>query len=479
MLEYNLRLREENIKTSTTVIQNLTKEYSTFLNTDDFYLKQNLLWTKKLSDKKVLQTTLFHSFNNLPQILKINPILAALNTEKDIQLSKFKKTFLEGKTTYLGASDRDKYTFSIGVRYNNSPFTSRLFSSEETISTNYFDYTQNEIFNIGAYNFNRGKWQISPSYLINVINQRLEQNKEYDKLNNFIFTPALNLKYNLNSISFILASFDYNQNTNTEQYFFTNQVLIDSRTTIRNLPNLELQNNQRYSLLYFNNNLYNQFQFNININYQKSSGHYFTNQHITKNTTQIEYFFLPQNKNTWNINTHISKYLPFIKSTLKLTSNYSTNNFINIVNNSDLRRNKNLFISNSFFMKTAFEIPVNFENTLTNQHLNSKGEDQPAFINRSWQNTFKVIIKPNKKWFLIVSSDYYLPNTKQSKQDFIFLDATLRHTPNSKKWEANLSLRNLTNEKNFEQVQTSDIATSIYRSNLLPRYFLLNFTWNF
>ena len=136
-------------------------------------------------------------------------------------------------------------------------------------------------------------------------------------------------------------------------------------------------------------------------------------------------------------------------------------------------------MSNSFFWKTAFDMPVNFDNTLTYQYSTAKSEQSAAFTNKSWQNTFNLITKFNQKWFFIVSSDYYLPNTKQSKQDFIFLDATLRHSPNSRKWEANLSLRNLTNEKNFEQVQTSDIATSIYRSNLLPRYFLLNFTWNF
>ena len=38
---------------------------------------------------------------------------------------------------------------------------------------------------------------------------------------------------------------------------------------------------------------------------------------------------------------------------------------------------------------------------------------------------------------------------------------------------------NLFNEDNFEQVQTSDISTTIFRSNLLPTYFLLNLTWNF
>lgn len=481
LLEYNLRLRQENIETPTTVIQNQTDEFATFLKTEDFYLKQDLLWTKKLSHKKALQLSLFHSYNDLPQTFSITPSLFDEDVLNEIQESEFKRTFLEGKATYLGSGKRDKYTFTLGANLNYSPFNSSLFNSEETISENSFDYTQNNIFNTGVYSFNRGKWQISPSYSIRVLNQNLEQNlvSETQIQNNFIFEPALNLEYELNSVSFLSGNLGYNQNTNAEQFFFLNQVLINNRTTISNLPSLELQNSQRYNLLYFNNDLYNQFQLNANVSYQKSTGNFFTNQNITENTTQIEYFFLPQENSNWNINMQISKYIPFIESTLKLTSNYILSNFRNIVNNSDLRQNQNQFFSNSFFWKTAFEIPVNFENTFTYQYSNSKSENQSAFINKSWQNTFKIIFKPSKKWFFIVSSDYYLPNTEQSDEQFFFLDVTLRHRPKSKKWGVSFTMRNITNENNFEQVQTSDISTTIFRSNLLPRYFLLNLTWNF
>ncbi len=481
LLEYNLRLRQENIKIPTIIIQNETEDFSSILHTKDFYLKQNLLWTKKLSDGKALQVSLFHSFNDLPQTSSITPSVFDENSINDIQESEFKKTFLEGKATYLGSSKRDKYTFTFGANLSQSPFVSRLFNSENTISENKFDYSKSNIFNTGVYNFSYGKWQISPSYSIRLLNQNLEQNIENQEQtqNNFIFEPTLNLKYKLNSVSFLSTNLGYNQNTNTEQYFFLNQVLMNNRTTVSNLPSLNLQNSQRYSLLYFNNDLYNQFQLNADISYQKSTGNYFTNQNITENTTQIEYFFLPQDNSNWNMNIQVSKYIPFIESTLKLISNSSISNFKNIVNNSALRLNENQFLRNSFFWKTAFDIPINFENTITYQYSNSKSKNLSAFINKSWQNTFRIILKPNKKWFLIVSSDYYLPNIEQSEQQFYFLDATLRHKPKNKKWGASFTMRNITNENNFEQVQTSDISTTIFKSNLLPRYFLLNLMWNF
>lgn len=52
LLEYNLRLRQENIETPTTVIQNQNDEFSTFLNTEDFYFKQDLV-CKKIKKIKV------------------------------------------------------------------------------------------------------------------------------------------------------------------------------------------------------------------------------------------------------------------------------------------------------------------------------------------------------------------------------------------------------------------------------------------
>ena len=481
LLEYNVRVRQENIETPSQIIQNQTNEFSSSLKTKDFYLRQDLLWTKKLSDKKALQVSIFYSLNDLPQSFNISPSLLSEISGNDIQESRFKKMFLEGKSTYLGSGKRDKYSFTLGANLNDSPFKSRLFNSDETFSENNFIYTQSNIFNKGVYNFNRGNWKVSPSYSVSFKNQNLKQNlvNQEDEENNLIFEPALNVKYTLNSKSFLTANFNYNQTTNTEQYFFLNQVLIDNRTTIENTPSLELQNSQRYSLLYFNNDLYNQFQLNANVSYQKSIGNFFTNQNITENTSQIEYFFSPQKNSNLNLNLQVSKYIPFIESTLKISSNYSISNFRNIINNSELRINKNQFLSNSFFWKTALDIPINFENTFNYQYSNSKSQNQSAFINKSWKNTFKIIVKPNKKWFIILSSNYYLPNTNQSDIQFFFLDTTLRHKPKNKKWEASFVMQNLTNEVDFEQIQTSDISTTIFRSNLLPRYLVLNLTWNF
>jgi len=179
------------------------------------------------------------------------------------------------------------------------------------------------------------------------------------------------------------------------------------------------------------------------------------------------------------MDVEVSKYIPLIESSFKLNSNYFISNFRNIINNSKLRQNRNQFLSNSFFWKTAFDIPVNFENTFSWWYSKSKNENQLAFINNTLQNKFKIIFKPYKNWFFSVSSDYYLPSTNKKREQFFFLDTSVRYKSENKRWEANLVIRNLTNEDNFEQVQTSDISTTIFRTNIIPMYFLLNLSWNF
>ena len=134
-----------------------------------------------------------------------------------------------------------------------SPFVSRLFNVQQTISENNFDYTQTNVFNTGIYNFNRRNWQISPSYSVSVLNQNLEQNtiNLEENQNNFIFEPSLRIKYILNSVSFLATNLSYSQNTNAEQYLFLNQVLINNRTTLENLPSLELQKESKIWLNVF------------------------------------------------------------------------------------------------------------------------------------------------------------------------------------------------------------------------------------
>jgi hypothetical protein len=489
LLEYNLRIRQENIKTPSSVISNNENSFESLLNSDDLYLKQKLLYTKKISDKKALQLSVFQSTNVISQIYEITPsILNSSNFNSDTQNADYKKNYIEAQTTFLGSTAKDnKYTFSVVSVFDSNKLQSKLFSEVLTESLNIendvnnLEYSKKIIYQLGGYHLNVGNWKFSPAYSFSYLNQEIND-KEKNTTNtqtDFIFEPWLNIKYRLNSISFLTGKIAYDKTSNAERYLFQNQILINNRTTVSNTPSLELQESINYSIFYYNNDLYNQLQINLGADYQKTTGNFFINSTINENTTQINYFYLPQDNNNINFNFLIVKYIPFIESTIKMSSNYSISQYKNIVNNSELRNNKSQFLSTKLFFKTAFDGFINFENNIDFSKSISKSIDSNQFINESFNNTFKIILKPAKKWFILLSSDYFLPNREKKSENYVFIDASLRYRPKSKKIEFNFTAKNLLNEANFEQIQTSDFSTNIYRTNILPRYYLLNMTYNF
>ncbi len=487
LIEYDLRIRQEDIKTPSSVVSN--NNFEALLDSKDYFLKQKLLYTKKISNKKAFQFLAFQSTNNISQVFKINPSVINLdNYVSNTQKALSNKNYLETRAVFLGSSKKNyKYTFSIGGILDKNKLQSKLFgeNSFESVllenSTNNLEYLKKSIYQFGSYHLNIGKWKFSPSYSLNNLNQSIvnKYNGSKNNKNDFIFEPSLYIKYKLNSVSFLSAKAGYNKTSNVERHLFLNQILVNNRTTISNTPSLKLQESSNYGIFYYNNDLYNQLQINAGINYQRTKGNFFTNSTINENITQINYFYLPQNNNNISLNLLVAKYIPFLESTIKLSSNYSVSKYKNIVNNSELRNNKGQFLESKLFMKTAFDGFINFENTLNFLKSISESNSSTSFSNESLNNVFKIILRPAKKWFMLLSADYFLPNRKNKSENYTFVDVSIRHRPKNKKIEFNFVARNLLNKDNFEQIRTTDFSTILYRTNILPRYYLLNVTYNF
>lgn len=488
LLEYNFRIKDESITTPTQILQNKTDKYSSFLDSRDILYRQNLLWTKKISDKKVVQMTFFHSSNNLPQRLTISPSLFDVSARNDVQESAFKKNYLEVSAKLLGVVNKNKYSVKIGALLDSNPFRSNLYSQNNVNNTtasaneNNFDYIKKAVYQKGEYNYKIGKFSLSPSYSFQYQSQYLDNRIENENIvqENFIFEPRLNALYRFSNNSSLSANASYYQNSTGEQFFFINQVLIDNRSSISNLPSLDLQKSQNLGLTYIINDIFNQFELSAGLNYRFNKGSFFSNSNITQNATQIEYFFLPQGNKELGTDFLVAKYISFIESTLKLKSNFTLSTYSNIINNSDLRSNTTQFFQTQFFWKTAFDLPINFENEYSWRYSNSKSQGlQQAFRNSAIQDEFRIIVKPFKRWNFICAADYYVPDLSNKNTDFLFLDSSLEYVAKKNKWRASFKMTNIANEKNYEQIQTNDFSTTIFRSNLLPRYFLFNWSLNF
>lgn len=482
LIEYTARIKEEDIVTPTTILRNTDALFKSNLRSRDQLFKQRVLWTNKLSETQVMQASLQQNSSYKPQVLDITPSLFNANSNIDTQESGFKKNYIEGIFRFLGKVQKNKYDFMVGAIFDENPFQSNLSSADNTVNNNDFVYTQKSLLQKGSYHFNIEKWRFSPSYTLRyLVQQRTNMSAdELDYKRDLILEPSLAVSYRMSSIASFNATLGYKQTTNPESFLFENPILINNRISYSNTPSLALQKRQFYTINYSISDLFNQFELNAGFDYQKVKGNFFSNATITENTTIVNNFFLPEWKNDLSANLKVSKYVPFLESTLSLTSNFGYSNYKNIVNNSDLRNNKTYFFRNELFCKTAFDRVVNFESiTIFNNSISKSQGQQQQFTNVSFQQTFRTLVSPFKSWKWIVASDYFLPNIDNKKTDFLFLDSSFNYQQKQNKWRLGFEIKNLFNEKNFEQIQTNDFSTTIFRSNLLSRYFLVSFNLNF
>lgn len=486
LLEYSARFRQENIQTPIRILQNDTDNFRSILDTKDSYLKQRLLFTKKLTQKQAFQLAIRHTFNDIDQKYTLTPARFTTSTLNDQQQSRFKRHYLSTKATLLGSLGKDRYSLVIGSNIDTSPFNSLLLGNTNTglepelDTRNDLEYRRYSAYSSGAYHFRLGKWKLLPTYTLHYLKQELnnELQNTTTEADDFIFEPALSLWYTINSNSFLSAKASLNQSSNTQDHLFINSVVADNRRIITNVPSLALRQQQLYSLSYHKNDLFKLFQIVAGLSYKYTKGGFFSKFTVDENQTNIEYFFLPLDNSRWNANVKISKYLSFIESTLEFSGVYSFSEYNNIINNSAIRNNETNYYQYGFAWKTAFDIPIDFENSINWETSISQSENQSAFRNNRLKNSFEVIYKPSKQWVFSFNSDYYLPDTEQST-DFIFLDISASYKPKRTKWSADLKLKNLLNEENFEQIQTSDFSTNIFRSNILPRHFLITIHYTF
>jgi len=485
LLEYNLSYRNEDVVTGRKIFSNQDNDFNSSLKTSSLFLKNTLQYTKRISDSNAFQVEFLNVLNNSNQNLNINPSI--LNTDEfdqDIQNNDSEKITTTFKTTFLGRKKReDNFNLCFGLNLKNETFNANLLNRNsnqeiiENISSNDLELSDNEMFTEGRYNFLVGKFTISPKYSLRFLRQELGQNGVALNSNNFIFEPSLRIIFKLDRTSFVYFNSGFNQKPQSVQNLFSNPILIDNRIIKSNIPDISLQKNQNYGIMFSKNDLFNQLELSFGADYIKSKGNYFTSSEIDEIRIGTTNFFLPESTESLNINLNFSKLIHFIRTTVKITSNYSIFNFKNIVNNSGLIDNKSTFFSNGVFFKTAFKSSLNFENKTT---LFSQGnQGQSSFFNKSIENNFRLIYKPSKQILGSITYNQFIPNLSDKKNAYLFLNSEISFKPRDKDWEAGVAGVNLLNENSFVNRNISDISSNILRVNLLQRYFLFTFKYSF
>ncbi len=488
LLEYSVQYKRENINTSNDVLQNNSTPFNTELTTKDNYFKQTIIYTTKISQKKAFQFIAKHSFNNSPQQLSFLPaVFEPVTYLSNNQKSWYQKSNLLLQTNVLGSNAKGKYILTVGSNFKYIDFNSDLRGTNGNIITsvggfrNNFNYVQKNMYVNGNYKFQLRRFRVTPTINLSFLHQRLSYNYSgiIRNTSNLLIEPGLSVAYKLNNYSALLISTGYRQKPFTEDYFVENPVYISNRISKANEVSLRIQQSKSMSLFYLMNNLYKQFQFNIGGIYSENKGNYFSNLLIQQNSTQSVYFFLPEYNKLLSLNFMIEKYVPFLQGTVRLKNEYSRQFYKNIINNSSLRNNTTESLNSALFFKTAFDGIINFENTFQHNYLQSKTEGGSQFSNQSVINNFQIIVRPTKRLFILLSTDYFITNISKAKHGYFFFDTDLTYQTKNKIYDFRFKARNITNNKILNQFEINDYSTNLFQTNLFQRHFILSVSRNF
>lgn len=482
LLQYNIKYYNENIFTNSEVILNEEKKYTTSLSSKSSFFKQNLNYTYKLSDHKAIQTELYHSENSIPQVFISEP---GINLNEvsyfNTQFSKYSKSIIGGKITLLGSNKKSdkKYHFAFGGEFTRTPLTSSILMNDgQRNFVNDFDYHKTTLYTTSSYQWDFNKFKILPSYNISLVKQELQSTDQTLNKSNLFIEPELMVSYKLNDISNLTSTTSYKQQAFSEENFFTNPIFINNRTSIKNTPSLDIQ--KTFSTQFFYNilNLYKQYQFTIGALYSSNNGNYFSKIFVTDISTTYNYFYLSQKNENISFSMMLDKYLPFLKSKIKIKSYYSIFKYKNMVNTSEITDNTNTNANIEIGFKTAFPTKVNFENNVFYNYISTKKENEIKNTNINFRNNFKIIFKPSSDLLFLSSFDYINPNLKNGNKDNLFVDLTINKSfGNNLNIEFNL--KNLLNNKTITRVLTTDYNIEYLNTNLIPRYFSMGISYKF
>ncbi|KAA1244590.1 TonB-dependent receptor [Aquimarina sp. RZ0] len=480
LLEIEASVSRERVSDNSNFIRNLETSSNVSLHTDNFFLNNKFKYTHKLTDNSALQLISQYSRNNTPQRFSTfgNFLSEEIINNQYFQFSEYRKEVFQNNLVFLGKKRKTKYAVIAGFNYYDSPFKS--FLQENGIELfdfkNDFEYKKANQYTHFSLTYKSRKLKIEPSLVMNWISQRLDNKlTQFNTKNSgFYPEPSLKLSYHLNPVSTLRFTGNLEQKTPNENVLFENGIITNNRLVTRSITSLNLEKRQKYVLNYRYNDLFKNIDLSLATGYTNRKNVYLSNINVNSNFSEVTYFQLPVHLDDYFFSMSSERYLSFIKTTFKLSSQYTISNFKNIINQSQLRNGQMDNFNASIFTKTAFRIPINFQNSITFNSSIYKIGDLQANSNNTIKNSFKTLFKPHSNWFLTLSYDYFKPNTESSK-DFSFLDFEINYKPKKIKWlSARFAGKNLLDTIVFEQTDNSDFSTTLYQSNLIPRYFMLS-----
>jgi hypothetical protein len=292
----------------------------------------------------------------------------------------------------------------------------------------------------------------------------------------FFVNPSIGINWELNDKNKIKASYAHNTTNATLLEVYDQYVLTGFRSFTRGTGDF---NQLDASALLFNYQLGNwsdRFFINTQVLHTNSHDFFSTNTFIRPNFALSDKMII-QDRTLLDAHTQVNYYFKRLSSNLRLNLGYSSANFKNIVNDSELREVTSGSYQYELEFRSAFQGFFNFStgsrwlvNTIETSMRNSF-TDNMSFLDFSFvfNNRFDIQMQAER---------YYFGNLADNNV-YYFLDFEARYMVKENKFTLALTGKNLFNTETFRSFSISDIGTSVTEYRLLPRFALLKLEYRF
>ncbi len=459
------------------------------LNANNQLFDQKIVFTNKFKDNKVFLLSGRYINEKTPQNYSVNQFifsdLFSENANNTVQTSENRMQFAGLEAHILDKKKNgDLLEIKLGNQLRIDKLNTRfeLFQNQTFLALpigyqNNLMYSTNDLYLSAKYRFKLKKITLLTQADAHQLFNQLENFDNKSTQNPFFLLPKVGVDWKINDKNKILSSYTYN--TTNAGILDVNSGFVQTgfRSFSKGIQDFNQLNSANAILNYNYGSWGDKFFASTYVMYSKNNDFFSTNSIITKNYSQSEKIII-QNRQFLSISSSIDRYFKPIKSNLKLNIAATTTDFINIVNNSNLRVVKNTNIDYGFELRSGFR-------GIFNYHLGSKWNHNQieTTLKTNFTNNMTFVdlsfIFNDKFNVQLQSERYFFGNLNKENNTYYFLDVEARYVVKENKLTLFLSGNNLFNTETFRNYSISDINISQTAYRLLPRYAMLKMEYRF
>ena len=458
------------------------------LKTTTNFFDSKIVYTTKPTDKKVWIIAGRFINEETPQNYNVNQFvyqdLFSTNANAVRQKAANNMTFYGFEAKYLDRRTKGHlFEWNTGAELRNDDLNTRfyLIDNETELQPdgfqNNFTFQNHSYYTYLSYSYQvTSNFRIVPSAKINFINQKIVESNQDETFSPLLFSPALNLNWEINSKNKLQASYNYNWQTSSLLDLYSNYIHSGFRNFSVGYNDFTKFANQNANLMYTFGNWSDRFFMSAMTGYSFSD-QYFSSRSILSQNYSVSEPVVLNNREMIYFNLNADYYFKKIKSNFKFTFGGNSSNYQNYVNESDIRDITSTTINYGIEVRSGF-------NGIFNYHIGTKWDFNQFKTTNNFSYTnnrtfLNLNFRFSKELYATLHTErYYFDNLTQNQKDFYFSDLNIDYQLNEK-IRLGFTLNNIFNTDTFVSYSLTDISVSEASYKLIPRYALLKLELRF